>query len=439
MLIPIENILIQSRQRNEKPQAHIDTLAKSIQEWSLLHAPTFELNDGDPLNPVYILRTGESRLRAITQLSEAGISFRWGQETVPPGFCPALLHPELTREERMEIELRENIDRLDLPWVDRVRAMEALHFLRSQQAAAQGITHTVRDTADIISGEPGSGRKASSVAQALTLAPHLKDPEVANAKSAKEAENIVRRKTAEVFRAALLATAEENVAQVGSPHAGINMPAAAAFKTIADKTFDVILTDPPYGIGADKMSTMSGSNSGLDHAYDDSYDKAYAAWEVIFNEGFRVAKDQAHLYMFLDFRHWEVIEGLATNAGWRVWPKPIIWYKTGGGMVGDYLHGPRNSYEIILYAIKGDRKVTGTYADVIPIANIVGQKLHAAQKPIEVYVNLLRRSTAPGDTVLDPCMGSGTIFPAANQLKLVATGFEEVPATFNLALSRINE
>jgi hypothetical protein len=36
-------------------------------------------------------------------------------------------------------------------------------------------------------------------------------------------------------------------------------------------------------------------------------------------------------------------------------------------------------------------------------------------------------------------MGSGTIFPAANQLKLVATGFEEVPATFNLALSRINE
>ena len=64
---------------------------------------------------------------------------------------------------------------------------------------------------------------------------------------------------------------------------------------------------------------------------------------------------------------------------------------------------------------------------------------HAAQKPVALLDDLLRRSARPGDRVLDPFCGSGPIFPAAHALKLIATGVERDQTFYGMAAARIGE
>ena len=100
--------------------------------------------------------------------------------------------------------------------------------------------------------------------------------------------------------------------------------------------------------------------------------------------------------------------------------------------------GPRKTYEACLYARKGGKGVNQVGADVVDIPSAKGE-LHAAQKPVDLYAHLLRWSCIPGDKVIDPFMGSGTIFPAANELKVFATGIERSAIHFAVAQKRLKE
>jgi DNA modification methylase len=100
--------------------------------------------------------------------------------------------------------------------------------------------------------------------------------------------------------------------------------------------------------------------------------------------------------------------------------------------------GPRYSYECILYATKGEAKVVKQGASDVLSYTGIKKLLHAAQKPAALYCDLLSRVCKPGDTVLDPFAGSGTIFVAGNTLSLSVCGIEQEEDAFNLALSRIS-
>jgi DNA modification methylase len=100
------------------------------------------------------------------------------------------------------------------------------------------------------------------------------------------------------------------------------------------------------------------------------------------------------------------------------------------------IHGPRRNYECVLYALRGDKRVNFVANDVIPIPSERGSKT-AARKPVELYVELLRRSVLPGNRVLDPCCGSGPVFEAAERLECVATGIEINEALVGVCSQRL--
>jgi DNA modification methylase len=56
---------------------------------------------------------------------------------------------------------------------------------------------------------------------------------------------------------------------------------------------------------------------------------------------------------------------------------------------------------------------------------------------VELYINLLKRSVKPGDSVLDCFAGTGTIFPAAHSLQCLATGIEADPNYYGISLKRL--
>ena len=60
-------------------------------------------------------------------------------------------------------------------------------------------------------------------------------------------------------------------------------------------------------------------------------------------------------------------------------------------------------------------------------------KIHPTQKPVALLKKLISVFTDPGDTVIDPCCGSGTTLRAARELGRNSYGFEIVKDFYNRA------
>jgi DNA modification methylase len=201
--------------------------------------------------------------------------------------------------------------------------------------------------------------------------------------------------------------------------------------------FDVICSDPPYGINAQDFNDSGGKIPGQ-HLYDDSP----TAWRRLMEPAAvlmaRVTKPDAHAYLFCDVDMFVQLKIYMSMAGWDCFRTPLIWVNPGSFRAPWPEHGPQRKYQIILYARKGAKKVTRLYGDVLTYSQDenVGW---AAQKPVALLQDLLRRSCNPGDSVLDPFSGSGSVFPAAHALRVRAYGIEQDPGAYAIAAKRIKE
>jgi site-specific DNA-methyltransferase (adenine-specific) len=269
--------------------------------------------------------------------------------------------------------------------------------------------------------------------QEIILAAHLDKPEIAKATSRQEAWKALQRHE----------EAERNIALARV--VGASFTSAAHTLVKADclvwmaeqppEQFDVILTDPPYGINAAKFGDAGGRLIHQTHEYEDAVEYVV---KPPFTEFYRLAKPEAHLYACCDIDFFHEWKASAQAAGWYVHRTPIINYKRDGSRVPLSSHGPQRKYELILYAIKGWKPVTRIYPDVIETHG--DQNLsHGAQKPVALFIDLLRRSIRPGDSVLDPFVGTGTAIVAAHELKCKCTGIEMNEQYYGVALKRLKE
>ncbi len=151
---------------------------------------------------------------------------------------------------------------------------------------------------------------------------------------------------------------------------------------------------------------------------------------------FRVAKPQAHAYVFCDIDNFHELKRMMQAAGWYVFRTPFICTKPGSGRVPLPFEGPRRQYETLLYAIKGKKPVTAIYPDVLT-SYADANMTHGAQKPVELFEQLLVRSVRAGDKVLDSFAGSGTLVPACHKYKCEATVLELNPEYFSMIHTRM--
>lgn len=425
--IPLDSIkILDGRQRKHFSAESIAELADSIQKTQLLHAVILR-KDAD------VLVAGERRLRAITLLYSLGGTFKYNEQDVPPGMVPFTRIAEDSEIAAYEAELIENIQRSNLTIQEEMAAIAQLHDLRTSQNPKQ--TH--RQTAEEINNyEDTSHTQVAKVKTAVLVSKYKDLPEVKAAKTEKQirtaVERVVKkehaRKLAEAF------DLEKSKSEDSHKHVALKGDAFEFLQKMPSKCVDVLLTDPIYGIDAQDF----GSQTALGHQYDDSYEVWKETMPILAAETYRVCKSQAHAYVFCAWERFEELKKIFSSVGWEVWPKPIIWAKGNLGMLPKPEHGPRFSYELVLYANKGQKKTQRIGQDVLffPAKKL---KEHAAEKPVELYMELLSRSVLPGDHVLDCFFGSGVIFPAANAMQVRATGFELNPEAFGVGVQRLNE
>jgi len=419
-----------NRQRRTFNLGELSELSESIKKHGLFH-PIVVREEEDE----FFLVSGERRFRAITDIFELGDTFRFNGAEVQKGFIPYVTLGELTSLARWEAELEENIRRIDLPWEERAEATEELMRLRSAQAVEEGKpAPTVTDISIEVRNAP-AGTNWETTRREILVAPHLKDPEIRGAKNVDEAFKILRKREETGRRERLAAQIGDTF---GTLHTVHNCNSLDWMQQHEDGKFDVILTDPPYGIGADSFGDAGGRLLDQNHGYEDSKEYWYECMRVLAREGFRITKPAAHIYMFCDVDNFVEARQIFSTFGWQVHRTPLIDYKLDAVRVPWPEHGPRRCWEMILYAIKGGKRITQIYSDVIPCRG--DENLGSgAQKPVALYVDLLRRSVSPGDTVLDPFAGTGPIFPAAEELKCRATGIERREDHFAVCVERIEK
>lgn len=431
--IEIAAVVVSDRQRKEFGPKELLELKRSILSKGLMHAPVVSLSETG-----YKLVAGERRIRAMTELHEEGLSFSYNGKLVPPFSIPYTTLSELALADLMEAELEENIIRADLTFLEKCEAKARIHELRTGQNPTQTFVQTAKEIAAKKGKDPATVTATSpetrDIQRAVLIHKHRNDPAVQKAKDESAAQKVILDKMEAAMRAKLATVTKT----LNTTHTLIRGDCREEMKKLPDGKFDIIFSDPPYGINADTAKSDSK------HFYDDSPDNAFSIYHAIMSEGFRVTKPKAALLLWCDIEHFFDLRTYAAQQGWTTWRTPLIYHKGETGHAPWGRAGFVRTYETLLFAVKGARELYSPGgADVKAFHSVRAErqekkKFHAAEKPVWILSTFLRVLGLETHSVLDPCCGSGPIFPAAHQLHMTVTGIELDEHYYNVAASRIS-
>ena len=439
MLIPLSSLIIGTRQRTDFGVVALAELRESILARGLIHAVFVHEEDAKDAKdakdaPTFRLIAGERRVRAIAQLAELGHSFTYGREQVPPGMIPVNVGERGDEITLLYLELEENEIRDDFSWQERDRALFNIH----QKEKARNPAQTLLQTAATLAAQGGvEGVKTVSslrtkISQASIIAPHLNDPVVANARSSNEAYALILGREAAALNAERLRRMQAK------------KPDKVLFEIICGDShkllpeidagrFHLILTDPPYGISAGSRGARA--RTVHHHNYEDTPEAAMAAIQTLLVQGWRVTKPVANLFIFSSIDHFTFFKSQCSAMGWKPFPTPLIWAKSEGeGLAPWGRNGPRRTYETIFYAEKGGRGLITSPLDIFHVRRVHrSERIYGAQKPLDLMMQLIECSTLPGESVLDPFLGSGATLAAAKRTNRIGVGIELDSATVDIA------
>ncbi|WP_436626232.1 DNA-methyltransferase [Sorangium sp. So ce136] len=180
-------------------------------------------------------------------------------------------------------------------------------------------------------------------------------------------------------------------------------------RSLPEKSIDLVVTDPPYE-SLEKHRSI-GTTTRLKHSKSSSNDwfKIFpnSRFEDLFRAIWRVLKRNTHFYLFCDAETMFIAKPIAESVGFKFW-KPLVWDKKRIGMGYHY----RSRCEFILFFEKGKRKIADlSIPDVIEVPRIING--YPTEKPVELSRILVRQSSAAGEIVADPFVGSGSVGVAA--------------------------
>jgi len=208
-------------------------------------------------------------------------------------------------------------------------------------------------------------------------------------------------------------------------------------KTIPSESIDCLVTDPPYKIitGGDSNGKNSVRPKGILKGNRELM-KTIPKFSDWLPEMFRVLKDGSQNYVMVNSSNLLKMANEIEKTGFKI-QNFLIWQKNNCTPSQFYM----KNCEYTLFFRKGKSKYIndiGGSKTVHSFNNIIGNKLHPTEKPIDLMEFYIRNSTNENDIVLDPFMGSGTTMLACKNLNRKGIGIEKEQMYFDIATKRLS-
>lgn len=444
LVIPVSSITLGERvSRQFGGYKNLEQLAESIRDNGLINPITLAPGESGG----YQVVAGGRRYRAVTEI--LGATELHHGVTCSPTTFGYLLKSDLTSDALSDIltEIAENLDRADVDWRDELELIVTAWRMAKYKADANcepilmrnfgsmlGVSYTHLQAANAIYDDfnksPANYAQCTSIRQAY-------------AQMVKQASIEVTKIQAEVaFRSSPIA-GESNSAQAGptekqdsSAPSIVTIPLTTAFLNRSGITymeespesFDHIVTDPDYAVDIERL-TASVSNaatgviqSSVSDSLSDLRRLIPAAYSALRPGGFFV--------FWYDLDHHEKLQAMCTAAGFAVQRWPLTWHKV------DYRSNAAPTYnfcknqEWAMVCRKGNATLLSAQTTSVlvgPTGTVTKDLGHPFAKPFWLWRSIYKAIATPGQSVFDPCVGSGSAAIAAAQYQLRPSGCELNP------------
>lgn len=209
------------------------------------------------------------------------------------------------------------------------------------------------------------------------------------------------------------------------------------FKSIQNESIDLIVSDVPYRVISGGRPKQKGQPSGILSKNDGKiFNNNDTKPSEYMGELYRILKEGTHCYIFINFINLQEMMEEAKKVGFKLHTL-LVWEKNNKTPSRWYM----KNQEYILFMRKGKAKPvknTGV-GHILKFNNIIGNKTHPCEKPIDLLELLITNSTNENDTVLDCFMGSGSTGVACMNTNRKFIGIELEEIYFNVSVDRIFE
>lgn len=189
--------------------------------------------------------------------------------------------------------------------------------------------------------------------------------------------------------------------------------------TFPNGCIDLIVTDPPYGIGYTRHLEWGRGRWQKPIANDNSLE----AWIRAASECRRILKPGGHIYMFCGWSNIETTKA-AFERSFRL-ANLIVWAKTH---VGRERAGDRYAmrHEFVLFGHNAQRAPLRGVGRGVFMCDSVSplKRTHPTEKPVSLLAQFIKNSSTPGQIVFDPFMGTGSTGAAATMMGRLFIGCE---------------
>ena len=195
-------------------------------------------------------------------------------------------------------------------------------------------------------------------------------------------------------------------------------------KLMNNKIADLVNTDPPYGVNY--QSNMRTKSEKFDVIKND--DKILDITPMIdkFSKG----------WVFI-WTTWKVIDKWLDNTKSFGFPtNMVVWHKGGGG-IGDLKKTFSTDYEMALVFHRGAELCGKRIGSVWKLQKDKAVKYkHPTQKPVELSVEAIDKTTNPKSVILDLFLGSGSTLIACEKMDRLCYGMELDPKYCDVIIKR---
>ncbi len=201
-------------------------------------------------------------------------------------------------------------------------------------------------------------------------------------------------------------------------------------KEIENSSIDCIIIDPPYFLPATHYQTRKKqirnfADLGILEFF----------FKNVFEEFKRIIKPTGTIYVFCDGQSyplfWFYLYPFVKNV------RPLIWDKKTS--INGYSW--RHQHELIIFAEMPEAKpIPSGDGDILRFSAVkLDNRIHPAEKPLDLLKCLISKSTKEGDLILDSFAGSGSTLIACKELNRNFIGIELSEEYCKIANERITK